>query len=529
MSMQTSRAVVHSNNGGVAASQPLAVSAALNILQRGGSCIDAGIAASAVLIVVEPSCSHLGGDAFLVVHDAKTRKNIAFNGSGESPHNATAVEFEAGIPKLGFRAGTVPGLVSTWFAAHKTFGRLPISELLQPAIEYAKNGFPANADFVKRIETFMKMNPGSTLFETLEISTELSVGDIVIQKDLANSLTLIAEQGRDAFYKGEIAEKIIEATNGWFNADDLAAHKTRVTDPISAKYRDLTIYGQPPPSQGMVLIEELLLASGYDLEKISEADRIHLLVEIKKLAFEDRNRILADPEKRKVVLDEIFAKEHIEKRRSEINMKVANNGNSKVGEEGNDTTYFLVADGDGNAVSWIQSLFAGFGSGWAVPGTGIILNNRLTGFSLNPDSPNIIEPGKRPAHTLNAWLATNPDDSLAYVGGTPGGHVQVQTNLQVIVNLVDLKMNVQEAIEAPHWQHLSETGQGGAEEATFGTLEIENRVNAETIAELKSRGHIVQELEPWDHASRVQLMQRFSNGTMAFGSDPRSAGQAAGI
>ena len=527
--MQTTRAVVHSNNGGVAASQPLAVSAALNILQRGGSCIDAGIAASAVLNVVEPSCSHLGGDAFLVVHNAKTRKNLAFNGSGEAPHDATAAEFAAGIPAHGFRAGTVPGLVSTWFEAHKDFGRLPMAELLQPAIEYAKSGFPANADFVKRIQTFLKTNPGSTLFETMGISTELSVGDIVIQKDLAHSLTLIAEQGRDAFYQGEIAEKIIAATNGWFNADDLAAHKTRVTDPISAKYRDLTIYGQPPPSQGMVLIEELLLASGYDLKKMSEADRIHLLVEIKKLAFEDRNRTLADPEKRKVALDEIFAKEHIESRRAQINMKLANNGNSKGGEEGKDTTYFLVADSDGNAVSWIQSLFAGFGSGWAVPGTGIILNNRLTGFSLNPDSPNIIEPGKRPAHTLNAWLATNADESLAYVGGTPGGHVQVQTNLQVIVNLVDFGMDVQEAIEAPRWQHLSATGQGGAEEATFGTLEIENRVAAETIAELKNRGHIVEELEPWDHASRVQLLQRFSNGTMAFGSDPRSAGQAAGI
>jgi len=527
--MQTTRAVVHSKNGGVAASQPLAVSAALNILQRGGSCIDAGIAASAVLNVVEPSCSHLGGDAFLVVHNAKTRKNIAFNGSGEAPHDATAAEFTGGIPAHGFRAGTVPGLVSTWFEAHKAFGRLPMAELLQPAIEYAKSGFPANADFVKRIQTFLKMNPGSTLFETMGISTQLSVGDIVIQKDLAHSLTLIAEQGRDAFYQGEIAEKIIKATNGWFNADDLTAHKTRVTDPISAKYRDLTIYGQPPPSQGMVLIEELLLASGYDLKKMSEADRIHLLVEIKKLAFEDRNRTLADPEKRKVALDEIFAKEHIESRRAQINMKLANNGNSKGGEEGKDTTYFLVADSDGNAVSWIQSLFAGFGSGWAVPGTGIILNNRLTGFSLNPDSPNIIEPGKRPAHTLNAWLATNADESLAYVGGTPGGHVQVQTNLQVIVNLVDFGMDVQEAIEAPRWQHLSATGQGGAEEATFGTLEIENRVAAETIAELKNRGHIVAELEPWDHASRVQLMQRFSNGTMAFGSDPRSAGQAAGI
>jgi gamma-glutamyltranspeptidase/glutathione hydrolase len=248
----------------------------------------------------------------------------------------------------------------------------------------------------------------------------------------------------------------------------------------------------------MILIEELLLASGYDLKKMSETDRIHLLVEIKKLAFEDRNRTLADPEKRKVALAEIFAKEHIESRRAQINMKLANNGNSKGGEEGKDTTYFLVADSDGNAVSWIQSLFAGFGSGWAVPGTGIILNNRLTGFSLNPDSPNIIQPGKRPAHTLNAWLATNADESLAYVGGTPGGHVQVQTNLQVIVNLVDFGMDVQEAIEAPRWQHLSATGQGGAEEATFGTLEIENRVAAETIAELKNRGHIVEELEPWD-------------------------------
>jgi gamma-glutamyltranspeptidase/glutathione hydrolase len=154
--MQTTRAVVHSKNGGVAASQPLAVSAALNILQRGGSCIDAGIAASAVLNVVEPSCSHLGGDAFLVVHNAKTRKNIAFNGSGEAPHDATAAEFAAGISAHGFRAGTVPGLVSTWFEAHKSLGRLPMSELLQPAIEYAKNGFPANADFVKRIQTFLK-------------------------------------------------------------------------------------------------------------------------------------------------------------------------------------------------------------------------------------------------------------------------------------------------------------------------------------------------------------------------------------
>ncbi|HEX7405247.1 MAG TPA: gamma-glutamyltransferase, partial [Candidatus Nanopelagicaceae bacterium] len=369
----------------------------------------------------------------------------------------------------------------------------------------------------------------STLFHTMGISTEVKVGDIVVQSDLAQSLRLIAAHGRAAFYEGEIAEKIIAATDGWFNAKDLSNHRTRVQPPISAKYRDLVIHGQPPPSQGMILIEELLIVQGYDLKNMSEADRTHVMVEAKKLAFEDRNRILADPEIKEIDLEPILSASHIDKRRSEIDMEHANNGNTRSGEEGNDTTYFLVADRDGNAVSWIQSLFHGFGSAFAVPGTGIILNNRLTGFSLEPGSPNIIAPGKRPAHTLNAWTATYEDGTLALVGGTPGGHIQVQTNLQLVVNLVDLGMNVQEAIEAPRWQHLSLSGQGGADEATFGTLEIEDRFDDEALADLKVRGHIVKELDGWGHGSSVQLMQRLHNGTFAFGSDPRCEGQAAGI
>jgi gamma-glutamyltranspeptidase/glutathione hydrolase len=528
-SMQTTRGIVYANHGGVASSQPLAVSAALNILQLGGSYIDAGIAASAVLTVVEPGSSHLGGDAFLVVHEAKTRKNMAYNGSGESPHGATPEAYKNGIPIHGYKATTVPGLVSTWFEAHKAYGKLPIATLLETAIDYAENGFPATSGFANRVKLFMGQNPTSSLFQTMGISTTVNAGDIVIQSDLANSLRLIAEQGRDAFYKGEIAEKIIVATDGWFNTSDLAAHRTRVSPPISAKYRDLVIHGQPPPSQGMILIEELLLVQGDDLGQMSEIDRTHVMVEAKKLAFEDRNRVLADPEVKEIDLAPIFATSHIDERRAEIDMKKANNGNSKSGEEGNDTTYFLVADGEGNAVSWIQSLFHGFGSAFAVPGTGIILNNRLTGFSLDPVSPNIVAPGKRPAHTLNAWTATNADGTLAYVGGTPGGHIQVQTNLQLVVNLVDLGMNVQEAIEAPRWQHLSQSGQGGADESTFGTLEIENRVDIEVIAELKNRGHIVKELSAWGHGSSVQLLQRLPNGTFAFGSDPRCEGQAAGI
>ena len=527
--MQTTRGIVYSKQGGVASSQPLAVSAALNILQQGGSFIDAGIAASAVLAVVEPGSSHLGGDAFLVVHNGRTKENLAYNGSGESPHGATPEAYREGIPVHGYRAATVPGVVSTWFEAHKSFGALPIAQLLEAAIHYADNGFPANSGFATRAKNFMVQNPASNLFHTMGISTDVKIGDIVIQKDLANSLRLIATDGRDAFYQGDIAEKIISTTDGWFNSSDLSNHRTRVQPPLSAKYRDLTIHGQPPPSQGMILIEELLIVQGYDLKDMSETDRTHVMIEAKKLAFEDRNRVLADPETEEIDLEPIFCAEHIDQRRAEIDMKHANNGNSRSGEEGKDTTYFLVADRDGNAVSWIQSLFHGFGSAFAVPGTGIILNNRLTGFSLDPNSPNIVAPRKRPAHTLNAWTATNADGTLAYVGGTPGGHIQVQTNLQLVVNLVDLGMNVQEAIEAPRWQHLSESGQGGADEAIFGTLEIESRMGDEVVADLKVRGHVVKELTPWGHGSSVQLMQRLPNGTFAFGSDPRCEGQAAGI
>jgi gamma-glutamyltranspeptidase/glutathione hydrolase len=527
--MHTGRGIVYSNSGGIAASQPLAVSAALNILQRGGSFIDAAIAASAVLVVIEPGSSHLGGDAFLMVHDAKTRENIAFNGSGESPHGATPHAYKEGIPIHGYRATTVPGLVSTWYQAHTAYGKLPMSQLLEAAIDYAKNGFPANSGFTARIKLFMEQNPTSNLFKTMGIPINVKVGDIVVQKDLAQSLVIIAEQGRPGFYSGGIAEKIIIATEGWFSAADLQAHRTRVLPPISAKYRDLVIHAQPPPSQGMILIEELLIAQGYNLKTMSEADRTHVMVEAKKLAFEDRNRVLADPEFADFDLTSIFRTSNMDERRAEIDIRHANNSNSHTGEEGKDTTYFLVADRDGNAVSWIQSLYHGFGSAFCVPGTGIILNNRLTGFSLNPKSPNIIAPGKRPAHTLNAWTATNADGTLAYVGGTPGGHIQVQTNLQVIVNVVDHGMNVQEAVEAPRWQHLSESGQAGADEATFGTLEIENRVDPNVVVDLKARGHIIKELDAWGHGSAVQLMQRFPNGTYAFGSDPRCEGQAAGI
>jgi gamma-glutamyltranspeptidase/glutathione hydrolase len=526
--MQTGRSVVYAKNGGAAASQPLAVSAAISILKQGGSFIDAAIALSAVICVVEPGASHLGGDAFLVTHHAASKTNLAFNGSGEGSHAATPDAYKDGIPLHGYKSGTVPGLVSTWFEAHSRYGKLPIATLLEHAIEYAENGFPANVGFVKRIAGHLALAPDTHVFKDMGIDINVKIGDVVVQKHLAQSLREIASGGRAAFYEGRIAQQLITGSEGWFNAEDLKAHTTRVLDPLSIKYRNLTIYGQPPPTQGMILMEELLLNERFDVASLSETDRIHVGVESKKLGFADRNAILADPEFIDVNVAQILSKENIDARFNQISMASAMTDIAPVAE-GSDTTYFLVADKDGNAVSWIQSVFHGFGSSWIIPETGILLNNRLTGFSLDPASPNIIAPGKRPAHTLNAFTVTNPDGTLHIVGGTPGANIQVQTNLQLIVNLVDLKMNVQEAIEAPRWQHLNAPGQSSDEETGTGVLEIENRVPTAVLDQLRAKGHDVRPLAAWGHGSSVQLMQVLPNGTFAFGSDPRCEGHASGI
>ena len=525
--MQTHRGVVYSRNGGAAASQPIAVAAALEILNAGGSFIDAGIALSAVISVVEPGASQLGGDAFLITHHAATKENLAFNGSGEAGHSAVASAFEDKIDHHGPRSATVPGTVSTWFAAHERYGKLPMDVVLAPAIRYAENGFAATRDFVLRIQNFLKMFPEQNFFADMGIDSNLAIGDLVVQKDLARTLRAIASSGRDAFYKGEIADLIVAGTNGWFNHEDLARHQTRVSAPLTVDYRGYKVYGQPPPTQGMILMEELRLVADRDLDQMSEIDRIHLMVEAKKLSFVDRNEILADPEFTPVDVDRILADEHIALRRSQIDMNSAWNGPEANLSEGSDTTYFIVADGEGNAVSWIQSVFHGFGSAFVPKGTGVLLNNRATGFNLEADSPNLIEPGKRPAHTLNAWTVTNPDGSLRLVGGTPGANIQVQSNFQLIVQLLDLGLNVQQSCEAPRWQHLN--GDSSAVETGQGTLQLEARFGSEVIEGLKAKGHEVIVLPDYGHGSAVQLLEVMPNGTMCWGSDVRVDGLAAGI
>ena len=524
----THRGIVYCSKGGAAASQPLAVSAALKILEAGGSFIDAGIALSAVISVIEPGASGLGGDIFLITHHAKSRENLAFNGSGEAPHSATRDAFESEIPIHGYKASTVPGVVSGWFAAHERYGRLTMDEILAPAIEYAENGFPANEGFIARIKWHLQQYPDTNLFKQLGLSENIQLGEKVRNPEIAWVLREIVKGGRDAFYKGSIAEKIISGTDGWINQADLQQHTTRVSAPLSIKYRDFEVHGNPPPTQGMILMEQLLIANQFKKSEMSAADWIHMQVEAKKIAFTDRNSIIADPEVVPVDVQSILNPTHIAIRSKEIDMAAADN-RSESPAEGSDTTYFLVADGDGNAVSWIQSVFHGFGASWVVPGTGMILNNRLTGFNLDPASPNFIAPGKRPAHTLQAFTVTNPDGSLKYVGGTPGANVQVQTNFQLVTGLIDEGMTVQEVAEAPRWMHLSDPSTSAVNEAVKGVLSIESRFGDEVINDLRARGHEITVLPEYGHASSVQVLEVLPTGTYAIGSDPRSEGHAAGI
>ena len=527
--MRTHRSNIYARNGVIAASQPLAVSAGLETLRRGGSAIDAAITVSAVLAVTEPGASHLGGDAFVITHNASKKEQLAFNGSGEAPHLAKRDQFEKKIDHHGFRAATVPGLVSTWFEAHEYGGNLPIEDLLQPAIEYAESGIPVTPGFVKRMAHHLKQYPETNLFESLNFPRNLKVGDLLQQRNLARSLEAISVSGRAAFYQGEIAEALIKGSDGWFSDQDLDRHRTRRVSPLKINYRGINVYGQPPPSQGMILMEELLIAEGFLLDSLSEAERIHIMVEAKKIAFQDRYELLGDPEFIDIALDNLLSRSSIDSRRARINEKHANCEPVKYNQEGSDTTYFLTADRDGNAVSWIQSVFHGFGASWSIPGTGIIMNNRLTGFSLDPNSPNSIAPGRRPAHTLNAWLATREDGSLAYVGGTPGANIQVQTNFQLLVNAIDLKLTPQENAEAPRWQHLNGPSYSDAEENFDGVLQIENRVGGEVIKSLKNLGHEVQEIGEFAHGSSVQLLEVLEDGTYVAGSDPRTEGHAAGL
>lgn len=527
---RAARGIVVARGGVAAASQPLAVSAALAILAQGGTCADAAIAASAVLAVVEPYASHLGGDAFVIYYDAGARATTAFNGSGTAPALACAGAFPDGIPDRGPSAASVPGLVDLWFALHERFGSFPVETLLAPAISYAGEGFPAGYRY-SRVFATAAASPGDPwVARALPVlgggTPTPRPGERVVQPDLARTMAEVAHGGRAAFYEGPVAERIeafCKANGGLMGREDLAAHRTEVQEPLRVDYRGFTVHGQPPVSQGVILLEELNLVERFALAEMhpGSADAVHVMVEAKKLAFADRYANLGDPRCVAVPIAELLSKENAARRACRIDMSRAG-PSALAADGGRDTTYFCVVDGRGNAISFIQSVFWAFGSGAVVDGTGILLNNRMTGFSMDPASPNALAPGKRPVHTLNAYVVTRGDE-LAWVGGTPGGNVQVQSNLQVLCNVIDFGMDPQRAVEAPRWQHADE---GGA----TGVLEMEDRFDPGVVAELRRRGHDVRAIGPWSHGSSYQLVWRDrETGSYHAGSDPRCDGHAAGF
>ncbi|MCS6924141.1 MAG: gamma-glutamyltransferase [Fimbriimonadales bacterium] len=520
-----SRSAVYARNGIVASSQPLAVSAGLQILRSGGSFVDAAIATSAVLCVVEPWASHLGGDAFVVLYDAAKRQTLALNGSGAAPQAAKPERFPNGIPLRGVVAATVPGLVDAWFRLHALYGKLPFARLLEPAIEYAEQGYPISerkANIWRNASRSNELRP--ILGALLGQERAPRVGETVRCIDTARTLKAIASGGRDAFYKGEIARRIVafcRQQGGWFEPDDLARHESELLEPLRVRYRNYLVHGQPPVSQGIILLEALALLDGFSLREMEAAQRAHLMVEAIKCAYADRWAFVGDPRFTRFKAESLLSPEFVRERRTTLSMERAVPLYAPGKLRDTNTTYFCVADKDGNAISFIQSVYHPFGSGVVVEGTGILLNNRMRGFSLQPDSPNRLEPGKRPVHTLNAYLITR-GDALAYVGGTPGGDIQVQTNLQVISQLIDFGLEPQRAIEQPRWawQPAQST------EPSPGVLSIEEQDNA-LIESLRQRGHNVRTTPLGTHPSAVQVIQKIGECYCA-GSDPRAEGQAGG-
>ena len=510
--------------GMVAAANPLASLIGVEILRAGGNAADAAVAMGAAMAVMEPHSSHLGGDAFAQVWDAQARKLSVLNGSGAAPAEATPEAMGSEIPQRGVRAASVPGAVDAWLTALETWGTMTASEVLAPAIALAEDGYALPVWQAQMLEAHGELweefpESGASL-----VPDDLRPGTTLYQPVLARTLRQIADGGRAAFYEGEFAEKLLaySAENGgFFTRGDLANHRTQISEPLRASYRGVTVCENPLPSQGCLLLQMLGILEGFDMAALApeSAEAIHLMAEAKKLTFADRLAYLGDGPQ--TPLEALLFKDHAARQRARITTQAAarySPGRLPAVTGGTDTTSLCVIDARGNAVSWIQSVFHGFGSGVVIPGTGVLLNNRMTGFSLDPKSPNVLAPSKKTIHTLNTWMLFR-DDALWAVGGTPGGDVQVQTNLQTVTQMIDWKQNPQEAIESPKW-HVAPDGL---------ELFVEDRLPLDTCYELRQRGHALTVGSPWSGSCASQILVLDPDtGALLGGSDPRADGLALG-
>lgn len=526
--------------GMVCSAHPVAAFIGLGILQRGGNAFDAAIAVAAAEGVVLPMKCGLGGDAFVVLHDARKRETVAFNGSGVAAAGATTDYYRGqgykAMPLDGVHAVSVPGGVAVYEALWKRHGTMDWPELWEPAIRLADEGVAItkyiSARFGDRADTLATFPHSAAQF--LPNGRVPAAGERWSAPNLAKSLRIVAKGGADAFYRGEIAEKLLaflKKEGQTFTADDFAQQQAVIYAPISTNYRGATVYETAPHSQGFLVLEQLNIIEGFDLGKLApySPERMHLLIEAKKLAFADRNRYAGDPAFVKWPLQTLISKEHAARRRAEIDPRCAQwPDGALLPEHGADTSYFAVADGNGNAISFIHSLSNAFGSCVVAGETGITLNNRAgRGFSLDPMHPNCIAPGRRTMHTLNAYMI-HRDGKPWLVGGTPGGDQQAQWNTQVITNVIDHRMSLQEAVEAPRFHSFP-----GTDPVNLGrapVVKAEARVPDATREALARLGHTVETLGAWGGGGAVQLVQiDHKNGVLRGASDPRPGGLALGF
>ena len=527
------RSVVRASQAMVATSQPLASQVGLDILKRGGNAVDAAIAVAAMLNVTEPNMTGIGGDAFMMIYSSKTKKLEALNASGRCPRALTLEHFTsrkiAQMPLSGMETITVPGAFDGWITLLEKYGTMKFADLMAPAISYAESGFPVMekiaADWEPEVPK-LKLNAAAAATYLIDGAAP-PPGAIFTQKNLARTFRTLVKGGREAYYRGEIARAIVDycqKNGGFLSMDDFAAQKSNWVEPISTTYRGYTLFELPPNNQGLTALLLLNILEGFDL-KAMRSDPVlyyHTLIEATKVAFADRNRFIADPAFAKIPVKELLAKDYAAKRRALIDPAKAIDapayGDIRMGS---DTTYFTVVDKGRNAVSFINSLFNSFGSGIVAGDTGIMLHNRGTGFSLDPNHPNKLEPGKRPFHTLIPAMVLR-DGKLLMTYGVMGGDIQAQGHAQVLVNLADRGMNLQQAIDAPRIRYISARG-----------VMLEDTLPADVIAGLIQRGH-ERILPPAGIKHRAlmgggqAIMIDPVTGALSGGSDPRKDGLALG-
>ena len=532
----TTRSEVLARNGMVATNHPLATQIGIEILKKGGSAIDAAIAANAFLGFADPGMNGIGGDLFAIVWDAKTKKLYGLNASGRSPQSLTLAYLKEQEQRKNFHyrgplSVTTPGCIDGWFELNKRFGKLTMSELLQPVIRYAREGVPITqetADNFLEMEESVQQSDNKN-FKTLYFTNGQfpRKGEIFTNTDLATTLEIISKKGRDGFYKGEVAQKIeahMKSAGGFLTADDLAKHHSEWVDPVSVNYRGYDVWELPPNGQGMAALQMLTILEGFDLSKMGygSADHLHHFLEAKKMAYEDMVAFYGDPAFGKIPIEELISKDYGAKRRALINPNKAGIYHSGL-NSGDHTIYLTAADKEGNMVSFIQSNSALFGSREVPSGLGFVLHNRGGGFILKEGHINTYAPGKRPFHTIIPAFVTK--DGKPFMSfGVMGGDMQTQGHVQIIMNIIDFGMNLQEAGDAPRVYHRGTISSSGHID-NVGDTYVESGFSYDVLRDLMNKGHSIR-MSTGIFGGYQAIMLK--GGVYYGASESRKDGQAAG-